>query len=114
MLRPPPSSTRTGTLFPYTTLFRYAFTGERRDLARLPDQIIERIAVLDTGRPARGARVGVDLLADSLEIGSERTRIGLAGAITCDSRAGTGGECNPVPKHGEPIDAKIVCTAGRE
>src|SRR3546814_14733489 len=27
MIRPPPSSTRTDTLFPYTTLFRSAFRG---------------------------------------------------------------------------------------
>src|SRR3546814_15257624 len=31
MNRPPPSSTRTDTLFPYTTLFRSRF-GERQDL----------------------------------------------------------------------------------
>src|SRR3546814_18274954 len=35
MIRRPPRSTRTDTLFPYTTLFRSRPTGElRRDLAR--------------------------------------------------------------------------------
>src|SRR3546814_19659005 len=37
MIRRPPRSTRTDTLFPYTTLFRSGRTGARLDPARLGD-----------------------------------------------------------------------------
>src|SRR3546814_5342564 len=36
MIRRPPRSTRTDTLFPYTTLFRSAFSARRRQLPRGP------------------------------------------------------------------------------
>src|SRR3546814_17043281 len=37
MLRRPPRSTRTGTLFPYTTLFRSLYGGEYRGGSCIPD-----------------------------------------------------------------------------
>src|SRR3546814_3478296 len=37
MIRPPPRSTRTDTLFPYTTLFRSLAPARRQRLARLED-----------------------------------------------------------------------------
>src|SRR3546814_9630196 len=58
MLRPPPRSTRTDTLFPYTTLFRSRHLG---DLVRpkMLDDLVERSALgrsspasSQTGRPA--------------------------------------------------------------
>src|SRR3546814_20850967 len=40
MIRRPPRSTRTDTLFPYTTLFRSAFTSWRHGLTFFDDSII--------------------------------------------------------------------------
>src|SRR3546814_15542520 len=48
MIRRPPRSTRTDTLFPYTTLFRSAVTGPDAELARIAD-----IADIESGRQRR-------------------------------------------------------------
>src|SRR3546814_5983770 len=40
MIRRPPRSTRTDTLFPYTTLFRSSAADERADLATRPEQAL--------------------------------------------------------------------------
>src|SRR3546814_6257572 len=46
MIRRPPRSTRTDTLFPYTTLFRSAQHGDEREVERtLADQLAQRIGV---------------------------------------------------------------------
>src|SRR3546814_1512809 len=42
MIRRPPRSTRTDTLFPYTPLFRAPLIGEQRDLARRIAPAVER------------------------------------------------------------------------
>src|SRR3546814_698325 len=51
MIRRPPRSTRTDTLFPYTTLFRSGWIAEtircRRTLVSLPDSVAEMIAAFD-------------------------------------------------------------------
>src|SRR3546814_14172051 len=56
MIRRPPRSTRTDTLFPYTTLFRSALPARAGDLA-LPD--IANVRVGDAGR--QDAVVGADV-----------------------------------------------------
>src|SRR3546814_1754175 len=68
MIRRPPRSTRTYTLFPYTTLFRslqVAFLRVRTQpaagVARLPHQVLER-----TGQAAGVRLVGMDLLGHGL------------------------------------------------
>src|SRR3546814_6081582 len=72
MIRPPPGSTRTDTLFPYTTLFRSCLdqhlAGDQ--LALLGRQVdvhdgrLGRVDVLQRGR---------DLLTTELETGDQRT-----------------------------------------
>src|SRR3546814_15963406 len=46
MIRRPPRSTRTDTLFPYTTLFRSAFAADLGDAQRNP-VVLERHVALD-------------------------------------------------------------------
>src|SRR3546814_2593644 len=57
MIRRPPRSTRTDTLFPYTTLFRSE--GGAHDLGRVDDAGLHQIAVLALG----GVEAPVGLLA---------------------------------------------------
>src|SRR3546814_13168540 len=61
MIRRPPSSTRTDTLFPYTTLFR-----------SLRDKVVDRLHV------AAGDRVGHRLGRRGFGFGQALTRLGLA------------------------------------
>src|SRR3546814_4214781 len=65
MIRPPPRSTRTDTLFPYTTLFRSA------EVPRVAGAAEHR-----TGDPERHAALEVEV-ADTLEAGLE-DRVGVA------------------------------------
>src|SRR3546814_15893131 len=62
MIRPPPISTRTDTLFPYPTLFRSEVEAARRVLHEVA------LDVVDAADPQRrcGLRV-LDLLADHLQ-----------------------------------------------
>src|SRR3546814_2042889 len=55
MIRQPPRSTRTDTLFPYTTLFRSAHEQQRRD-----DDEADRQADPDTDAGERGPEAEVD------------------------------------------------------
>src|SRR3546814_16232882 len=98
MIRPPPRSTRTDTLFPYTTLFRSAAEGlEAGEVALL--QQLERGAaagadVVDlAGQPElsdRGRRVAAadhregTRLSDGLR--SEERRVGQECGRTCSTR----------------------------
>src|SRR3546814_13697608 len=71
MIRRPPRSTRTDTLFPYTTLFRSASAGIVPDLFALSVQIRHfRVVTPKRRRGARGARPSfkdaVARLADAL------------------------------------------------
>src|SRR3546814_9276482 len=53
MIRRPPRSTRTDTLFPYTTLFRLRRAARRQPVAHLPDGLQGHL------RPRGGWRAGV-------------------------------------------------------
>src|SRR3546814_7977154 len=64
MIRRPPRSTRTDTLFPYTTLFR-SLEQRRRVLQRPPGVL--------PGRPARGRRHGIRRAVRSRERSEEHT-----------------------------------------
>src|SRR3546814_10969373 len=72
MIRRPPRSTRTDTLFPYTTLFRSQ--PELRGL-EIGDRLAALPAVLDVGqrllqrRPGAAERAGGDVAADAVEAG---------------------------------------------
>src|SRR3546814_12153388 len=74
MIRPPPSSTRTDTLFPYTTLFRSEDAGILfvADEAQLADAaaLDHRHDIVDDDI----ARIGVGL---DLQFGLDRHRLGL-------------------------------------
>src|SRR3546814_8376315 len=74
MIRPPPSSTRTDTLFPYTTLFRSEDAGILfvADEAQLADAaaLDHRHDIVDD----EIARIGVGL---NLQFGLDRQRLGL-------------------------------------
>src|SRR3546814_11298404 len=50
MIRRPPRSTRTDTLFPYTTLFRSRNLAERSSIHLLPTFFIKRFRLLISGR----------------------------------------------------------------
>src|SRR3546814_17172508 len=66
MIRRPPRSTRTDTLFPYTTLFRFHMTADTMDILVLPgDGIGPEItaATLAVIRAAAGGRVAFTEMA---------------------------------------------------
>src|SRR3546814_11860944 len=81
MRRPPPRSTRTDTLFPYTTLFRSAFGGGD-DLVAVAGRIAARAAVVVPGVLALGAlrRVRVPLELGQHRAGHDHVA-GAAGAL---------------------------------
>src|SRR3546814_19371404 len=71
MLRPPPISTRTDTLFPYTTLFR-------AELAR------KRLALrFEVDRPGKAIELGIGLIGHRLRGNrlGERRIIGVSGDL---------------------------------
>src|SRR3546814_6910248 len=68
MIRRPPRSTRTDTLFPYTTLFRSG-TSQRRSLLR--EQLDQRVDVLALERTNVGPYDFFDVLVRSEEHTSE-------------------------------------------
>src|SRR3546814_10350567 len=68
MIRRPPRSTRTDTLFPYTTLFRSELSG-----AALPRSVTDRInEVADDGDQVRrvGIMIGTELAEELLSRGA--------------------------------------------
>src|SRR3546814_6627554 len=82
MIRRPPRSTRTDTLFPYTTLFRSKVRrGDASDLLGRPHrQVVGRQRLADLGRQNRSklalfgflhAKVGIDVAGRSEEHTSE-------------------------------------------
>src|SRR3546814_11945111 len=115
MIRRPPRSTRTDTLFPYTTLFRSLDVGEGVRAAFLADE--QRVALGVVARAVGGSRhldqaavgvlaaVGADALADDLALGAladvdhlgagvgllavvgERDRVELAGRVVAQQHA---------------------------
>src|SRR3546814_2129027 len=65
MIRRPPISTRTDTLFPYTTLFRSPGGGQRHRLAaaveqRRPDPVLQRADAAAEGRLGHVAVIAKD------------------------------------------------------
>src|SRR3546814_5424413 len=69
MIRRPPRSTRTDTLFPYTTLFRSE--------SALAGQDIERLRVAEPARPGRRGRdVSRRLATRAVETAAERRPLG--------------------------------------
>src|SRR3546814_18401845 len=95
MLRRPPRSTRTDTLFPYTTLFRARRGGpvdlvDEQHVAGL--QIGEQrgeVAGAHDDRPGRGAEADAELAGDDLRkrrLRSEERRVGKEGVGPVRSR----------------------------
>src|SRR3546814_4392513 len=70
MIRRPPRSTRTDTLFPYTTLFRSVC---KENIRRASELDVERgVKHVGAGHPLmHEARLGADLLGDPIEERSE-------------------------------------------
>src|SRR3546814_20375686 len=68
MIRPPPRSTRTDTLFPYTTLFRSDRAVDRVDT--------DRIAVLDQRDRAPLSRFGADMADAEATRAARKTAVG--------------------------------------
>src|SRR3546814_3750528 len=66
MIRRPPRSTRTDTLFPYTTLFRSRVRRDRHRILNAADNLGQRIAI----EPQGIAAAGDDQQADDPENGS--------------------------------------------
>src|SRR3546814_19560959 len=88
MIRRPPRSKRTDTLFPYPTLFRSARTGRRRLSDRHPDQRKitykkEATAMLALTQKLTGAVLGAALaLAGATAWGQEPIKIGFVGGLS--------------------------------
>src|SRR3546814_13010752 len=80
MIRRPPRSTRTDTLFPYTTLFRSDFLDRETQLARMaheaePRPVRARIAaIVGGGTIGRGEQADALIIADGFDIGAGGTR----------------------------------------
>src|SRR3546814_9441583 len=79
MIRRPPRSTRTDTLFPYTTLFRSCLAGRRREGAKV-DRLVEPLGAVEIesadepserprtrGREAQFLRLGRDIIGERRE-----------------------------------------------
>src|SRR3546814_20261893 len=92
MIRPPPRSTRTDTLFPYTTLFRsVCFTGNRQQLFFFRIRICEGAEPLGDAFPALSMAIienmGRDLIPpQTVSPRSEERRVGEECVSTCRSR----------------------------
>src|SRR3546814_18265033 len=96
MIRRPPRSTRTDTLFPYTTLFRSRAIGPEAQVeAVLTDA---KVAHGDVGQPVRQGRI---------EVGLARRRVGLeADEHLQDGETGPG---RPALRHvgAQVLDRKV-------
>src|SRR3546814_16248525 len=91
MIRRPPRSTRTDTLFPYTTLFRSgwqrpAFLPEAWSVQH-PAGALSRTAA--RGDTVTGCRIGHALLAVRLHRCHRRIRLGRSEERRCRERVGT-------------------------
>src|SRR3546814_3635130 len=85
MIRLPPRSTRTDTLFPYTTLFRSIEVEEERLLKRRGIGVIGRI-------PGEGARLPLALAEQRIGVGGLARRRLVHGAKDQDVAAEAGGD----------------------
>src|SRR3546814_8382695 len=114
MIRRPPISTRTATLFPYTTLFRSQEPATRCSCAsrlqHFPTQVRKHLRHL----PQQVVAVGA---AEGLQVGAVPARRGGgAGALGCFRRQGhhLGGEVGiEEEREGEPLVAAVVAYAVR-
>src|SRR3546814_14773252 len=90
MIRRPPRSTRTDTLFPYTTLFRSALVAERDGIALAGDRILVDLIVIDPRHRATGEIIGA---AGARGPGSRRGKPCRAAfrrrCASCPSRSGS-------------------------
>src|SRR3546814_2572854 len=80
MIRPPPRSTRTDTLFPYTTLFRSIAVAVAlfADLLEIPARVHEEIHVLDLPhRRGPAVKTPLRVLDRHIGRGKRRARVGL-------------------------------------
>src|SRR3546814_14327825 len=81
MIRQPPRSTRTDTLFPYTTLFRSSGVSANTDntitLTQAPHNQRQRCRACQAGMPAATANSNHDN-GDKSHIGDSRPQIGRA------------------------------------
>src|SRR3546814_9817080 len=119
MIRRPPRSTRTDTLFPYTTLFRSAavVAAQQAEVAELVDVAADRLRRdvevvgerLD-GDEATLAHQGDDLLLALVQLAARRPRqVGRAGGSCCrhcrssPAEIGRAHVCTPV------TNAPLVC-----
>src|SRR3546814_11583349 len=95
MIRRPPRSTRTDTLFPYTTLFR-SDHGHRDALRQLPHRAVDDAAFTDDAVPGFG-ETELGILCGDDDVGahrqlnatahrSEERRVGKECVSTCRSR----------------------------
>src|SRR3546814_18785009 len=82
MIRRPPRSTRTNTLFPYPTLFRSAHQG--RDPPRL--RVSAAAVGLDPPEHAAVSCAGADLRGSQPHQRSEERRVGKECVSTCRTR----------------------------
>src|SRR3546814_18265337 len=99
MIRRPPRSTRTDTLFPYTTLFRSEATRRFVNVARARLEAFADLIARETGKPLWEARTEVESVIDKVDISvsayaerqsprrrPEERRVGKECVSTCRSR----------------------------
>src|SRR3546814_10470789 len=78
MIRRPPRSTRTDTLFPYTSLFRsHCFLGETIAVARLDEMEVFAGVVESQGFSAAASQLGLSKSAVSKQVGRLEDRLGV-------------------------------------
>src|SRR3546814_5312476 len=104
MIRLPPRSTRTDTLFPYTTLFRSIEVEEERLLKRRGIGVIGRI-------PGEGARLPLALAEQRMGVGGLARRRLVHGAKDQDVAAEAGGDRPDRVEH-RAILARRLAAAG--
>src|SRR3546814_8492995 len=104
MIRLPPRSTRTDTLFPYTTLFRSIEVEEERLLKRRGIGVIGRI-------PGEGARLPLALAEQRIGVGGLARRRLVHGAKDQDVAAEAGGDRPDRVEH-RAILARHLAAAG--
>src|SRR3546814_9784194 len=101
MLRRPPRSTRTDTLFPYTTLFR---SEERAEQQRRLGEHLKGIDVIVCTAAVPG-RPAPKIISAAMVAGMK------PGSVIVDLAAETGGNCE-LTQPGETIDSNGVTVAG--
>src|SRR3546814_13968891 len=93
MIRRPPRSTRTVTLFPYTTLFRSIEKVEREVRARLKKEInywdSRAFELKEEEKAGKKTRLSWQNAQRRAEDRSEARRVGKEGVSTCRSRWST-------------------------